>query len=115
MDLLRRLKVRLGIKDDTENELLEVLIEDASNTITSILYKAYPTIPNDVDLTRYQSQIIAVAIEMYNKQGAEGQIQHSENGINRSWNNADFSLQALKGVSPLAYVPSMVVINATNG
>jgi hypothetical protein len=34
---------------------------------------------------RYEQIQILLAVELYSKRGAEGQVSHSENGINRSW------------------------------
>ena len=41
-----------------------------------------------------------IAAYMLNKRGAEGQTSHSENGISRSYENADVPASMLKGVTP---------------
>ena len=51
---------------------------------------------------RYGGVVARIAVELYNKIGAEGQISHSENGINRAWESAD-DARAL-----LEYIPSVV-------
>ena len=37
---------------------------------------------------------------MLNKRGAEGQLQHTENGIQRQYENADVPASMLKPVTP---------------
>ena len=44
--------------------------------------------------------IIQTANDMLNKRGAEGQTSHSENGISRSYENADIPSSMLKVVTP---------------
>lgn len=55
--------------------------------------------------SKYQFVQIEMAIELYNKRGAEGQTGHSENGINRSWGTAQLSEELLSKVTPMAKTP----------
>ena len=43
---------------------------------------------------------VRIAVELFNKMGAEGQTAHSENGISRSWETADVSPSLLKQIMP---------------
>ena len=43
-----------------------------------------------------------VACYLYNKIGAEGQVQHIENGIHRNWGSADVPNDMLKDIVPMA-------------
>lgn len=48
---------------------------------------------------------IKMAIELFNKAGAEGQTSHSENGVNRSYESGDISLGLLAQVIPHGKTP----------
>ena len=43
---------------------------------------------------------IRIAVEMFNKRGAEGEIAHSENGVSRSYASANVSEDLLKEITP---------------
>ncbi len=80
MEQLDRLKIKLGIPLDDVNEdnLLSLYLEDAEDEILELTHlEEIPKklLPTQIDL----------AIIMYNKQGIEGQISHSEGGISRSF------------------------------
>lgn len=65
--------------------------------------KRYPFGTQDRALPeRYGGIVARIAVELYNKIGAEGQVGHSENGINRTWESSD-DARAL-----LEYIPSVV-------
>ena len=49
---------------------------------------------------RYDTLQCEIAAYMLNKRGAEGQTSHSENGISRSYENADIPSSMLKVVTP---------------
>ena len=66
-----------------------------------IIARAYP---NDDTVTevpdKYDTLQCEIAAYLLNKRGAEGQTQHSENGITRSYENADVPASMLKVVTP---------------
>lgn len=49
---------------------------------------------------QYETLQIEIAAYMLNKRGAEGQTQHNENGISRTYENADVPSSMLKLVTP---------------
>lgn len=49
---------------------------------------------------KYGALQCEIAAYMLNKRGAEGQTSHSENGITRSYENADVPSSMLKVVTP---------------
>jgi hypothetical protein len=53
----------------------------------------------------YLNLQVKMAVEMYNKIGAEGQLSHSENGIARTYQTADISNSLLCQVMPMAKTP----------
>lgn len=70
-----------------------------------ILAKAYPynSEVSEVPIQYHYLQI-EIAVYMLNKRGAEGQTSHSENGISRSYENADVPSSMLKSVVPFCGV-----------
>ena len=97
MDKLQTLKTLIGV-DDSDNDLLLALLSLAEGKILERLYPydhSKETVP-----TRYVGKQIEIAVYLYNKQGAEGQIAHSENGISRTYGSADVPESMLRGIAP---------------
>lgn len=99
MTQLERLKLR--ITDNVSDVLLEDILESAKNVILSRRYPFLPEheYPEDVEY-RYKDLQIRIAVEMYNKQGVEGQTSHSELGVNRTYESANISESLLKEITP---------------
>jgi hypothetical protein len=97
MDKLQTLKLLTGATD-SENDLLLALLSLAEGKILERLYPydhSKETLP-----TRYVGKQIEIAVYLYNKQGAEGQIVHSENSISRTYESADVPESMLRGIAP---------------
>lgn len=94
------LKRLLGIaeEDVSEDTLLDTLLLLAAQKVLDRLY------PFDDTMTsipsRYVSKQVEIAVWLYNKRGAEGQVAHSENGINRAYESADIPDSLLAGITP---------------
>lgn len=86
--------------DVADAAVLSVLLEQAGAIVLNRRYPfGYPagaTVPR-----QYEHVQVAIALELYNKQGAEGQTAHSENGISRTYESADVSPSLLKQVIPM--------------
>jgi hypothetical protein len=66
-----------------------------------IIAKAFPFDPDMTEVpARYDTLQCEIAAYLLNKRGAEGQTSHSENGISRSYENADVPASMLKSVTP---------------
>lgn len=66
-----------------------------------IIARAYPYDPSVTEVpAQYDYLQCEIAAYMLNKRGAEGQIAHTENGITRSYENADVPSSMLKTVTP---------------
>lgn len=86
--------------DDADPGILEAYLELAKQTI---LNRMYPFTEDfgDMDVpAKYESVQLKVACYMYNRIGAEGEIQHIENGIHRNYGSADIPDGMLKEVVP---------------
>lgn len=97
IDMLRRM---LGDDEETDHGVLEVYLELAAQ---KILNRMYPYKENYDGLEvpdRYVAVQLKVANYMINKIGAEGQIQHIENGIHRNYGSADIPDGMLQEVVP---------------
>ena len=98
MDKLSTLKVLLGVTDTSEDQLLLTFLSLAEE---KILERLYPYDGEKKELPqRYNGKQLEIAVYLYNKQGAEGQIAHSENGISRTYESADVPESMLRGITP---------------
>lgn len=93
------LGVLSGEKDE---ELLSTFLHIAGRKIIQKVYPFTSTITEVPD--KYANTQIEIALYLYNKRGAEGETYHSENGINRSYEDADVPASMLKYVVPYAKV-----------
>lgn len=95
---LEQLKSLLGISGTDEDAMLLTLLSISAQKILDRLY------PFDDTMTsipsRYVSKQVEIAVWLYNKRGAEGQVAHSENGISRAYESADIPDSLLAGITP---------------
>lgn len=101
MTQLEKLKLMLSISDTTEDDLLDLCLDFAKEIICNIRFTT------DVE-PEYQNVQIRIAIEIYNKMGAEGQTSHSENGVSRAYESGDISPSLLAQITPMAKTPYSV-------
>lgn len=96
MTQLERLKIRITEKvNDIE---LEDILESAKAVILSRRFP-FGEQPNEIE-DKYKDLQIRIAVEMFNKRGAEGETAHSENGVSRSYASASVSEDLLKEITP---------------
>ena len=96
---LERLKLRTSELDES---FLNDCLESAKN---AILARRYPFGQSSVLEKRFEDLQFRIALDLYNKIGAEGQLTHSENGASRTWESSWISKQLLMEVTPLVGVP----------
>ena len=101
MAQLERLKKRITEKDVSDTELEDIL-ESAKAVILSRRFP-FGEQPTEIE-DRYKDLQIRIAVEMFNKQGAEGEISHSENGVSRTYSSASVSEELLREITPKAGV-----------
>lgn len=77
-------------------------LESAKNIIL-VRRHPYGELPTDLE-PRYLETQLNVAVYLYNKQGAEGQLSHSENGISRTYASSDLPEELLREVVPLVKI-----------
>lgn len=86
--------------DTADKTLLSYLLEQAEGII---LNRRYPFgAPEGASLSTQHEQIqIRIALELFAKMGAEGQVSHQENGTNRVYEAADVSPSLLRQIIPV--------------
>jgi hypothetical protein len=100
MEQLERLKLR--ITEKVNDDELEDILDSAKAVILSRRFP-FSEWPDEIE-DRYKDLQIRIAVEMFNKQGAEGEILHSENGVSRTYASASVSDDLLKEITPKAGV-----------
>ena len=78
MTQLEKLKIRLEIKDTTQDELLNMILEDAELEILDYCNR-------DILLPRMFGLQRELAIVYYNRLGSEGESSRSEGGVSVSY------------------------------
>ncbi|MCR5091022.1 MAG: hypothetical protein K6C08_16100 [Oscillospiraceae bacterium] len=115
---------------DAETSVLEDCIETAKHAILSCRYPYgdWPTRSVTVTSTttdgdgnvstvstttqetyvedRYLDLQYRIALDLYNRQGAEGELAHKENGIDRTFDSSWISEQLLREITPFCGVTS---------
>ncbi len=89
------------ISPDTANvDLLSELIVLSEGIV---LNKRYPFGPPEGAIVpkQYEHIQLQIALELFSKRGAEGQIEHDENGISRKYEAADASPSLLNRIIPI--------------
>ena len=90
------------LDDGTDEETLSVYLRIAKYKILNRMYP-YKTDYGGLEVPdRYVNVQLNLASYLCNKRGAEGQIQHIENGIHRNYGDADVPDSMLKDVVPYA-------------
>lgn len=93
---LTYLRAMVGGSDT--DEVLSTYLAVAGKKIIARAYPYDDTVTEVPD--KYDTLQCEIAAYLLNKRGAEGQTQHSENGITRSYENADVPASMLKVVTP---------------
>ena len=90
--------LRAMVGDTDTDEVLSTYLVVAGKKIIARAYPYDDTITEVPE--KYDTLQCEIAAYLLNKRGAEGQTQHSENGITRSYENADVPASMLKVVTP---------------
>jgi len=106
-DSEKLLELRVITEADDDDAVLLSYLEQAKAIILNRMYPylddtAYEglTIPK-----RFEYKQIRIAAYLLNKRGAEGEVQHIENGIHRNYKNADVPEDMLWDVFPMVGIP----------
>lgn len=101
---IQKLKIWIDVADaETKyDDKLTLMLNRATDKI-----KLKRGTPSDEDMeTRWNELQIQIALFLWNKQGAEGEKEHVENGVSRYYENADIPTSLLSDITPLVKVIS---------
>ena len=98
------------IKTNIESSSDMMISDDVVNTFfqlskNAILLKRFPYLQDisEKELPSiYDSLCVRLAVYMFNKQGAEGEISHTENGVSIKWENGDLPESMMSEVIPMS-------------
>lgn len=91
-EIVEDLKAELENEPEFNEKVLKAKVKSAIREV--VMKRSYKdtSYTNDeitLDLYNYYSVIRSVALYDYNQRGAEYETQHSENGVNRTWESRD--------------------------
>lgn len=72
-------------------------VYDADGNVTEVIPYPVPA--------KYELLQLKIAAYMLNKRGAEGEVQHIENGVHRNYGDADIPEAMLSGLAPFVGIP----------
>lgn len=99
-----KLKKLKSLTGEANEDILLFYLDTAEATI---LERLYPFGTSEISVPeKYELKQIEIALYLYNKRGAEGEIAHNENGISRTYESAGVPDSMLKGIVPFASVLS---------
>ena len=105
IDMMNELRDLVG--GDETDATLRAYLNDAKHVILNRLYPymnedeyANATMP-----AKFERKQIQIAVYLMNKRGAEGEIQHIENGIHRNYGDSDVPASMLRDILPMVGIP----------
>lgn len=104
-ELLKRLKILYEGNDKNDNDFDSIAQTYLSMAEDKVLNKLYPYRQEAQDVpARYYNNVVQIALFMLYKRGAEGETRHTENGIDRSYENGDVPESLLCDIVPFVGV-----------
>ena len=101
MTQTEKLRVWLGVSaSEASNEKLELFLSRAEDAIKRRRNQDY----EDQMEPQFSDLQLQIAVYLFNKQGAEGETSHSENGVSRGYENSDIPEKLLAQIIPLARI-----------
>lgn len=80
-------KTMLGDCEDATDDIIQVYLQMAENTMLKRLYP-FATTPQILP-SQYEMDECELAVRYINRRGAEGETSHNENSINRTYGSVD--------------------------
>lgn len=100
-EMLTMLSCMTDLSVETDSTVLDVYLDLAEDKIMRRLYPfgvtEEATLPSSLEV-----KVLEIAAYMINKRGAEGQVRHNENGVDRQYAAADVPHDMLRDVVPMA-------------
>ena len=93
--------LRVMVEADSEDWTDEILLTYLDISARKVINRAYPYDDTITEVPkRYEMLQCEIAAYLLNKRGAEGETSHSENGISRSYENADIPESMMSIIVP---------------
>ncbi len=93
-----------AMTDETDDSVILVFLAIAKEIILNRVYAHEDEEDKRAWLSRYDMCQCRITTYLLNKRGAEGETSHSENGIDRSYSDADIPSSLLQDLTPRAKV-----------
>lgn len=100
--LAARIKDECG-RDGVSDEKLLALLESAKGVYYDVRFPYSSELPNDVE-PRYHRIQVDIALALFSKEGAEGEIAHSEGGVSRTYSSDDVPKNLIDRITPMVGV-----------
>ena len=98
--------VQTLVGDSRFNALAEPYLALAKDAVVNRLFP-YREEASWVDVPeKFHARTCEIACYLINKRGAEGETQHSENGVTRTYEAASIPASMFSGMTPFAGVPA---------
>ncbi len=103
-DVVRSAKVKLGLTASYNDDdyLLAVYAQDAIDLVNDIRHFT-PTSETPFE-PKYRGVVSDMVVESYQKQGSEGTVQSTINGVNRQFASSSYSPALLGRVTPIVRI-----------
>lgn len=100
---LRQMRTLTGSKED--DTVLLFLLSLAKRKMLNRLYPFAKSLENVELPERYEGLQIEIATVLLNKRGIEGEVQHNENGVSRTYGTSDVPAALLAELTPMCAIP----------
>lgn len=98
----KKLNMLEAITGESDQNVLSTYLYLAEQKVLSVAYPYHEDVPELP--SKYDGVVIEIASFMLNKRGAEGEIRHTENGIDRTFDDSDIPVSLLRKITPCASV-----------
>lgn len=104
-ELLNQLKTLYEGNDKTDDNFDSIAITYLAMAADKVLNRLYPYRQDERAVPkRYYGNVVEIALFMLYKRGAEGETRHTENGIDRAYENGDVPESLLDHIVPFVGV-----------
>lgn len=104
-ELLSQLKVLYEGNDKDDENFDTIAVTYLSIAADKVLNRLYPYRQEGQVLpVKYYSVVVRIALFLLYKRGAEGETRHTENGVDRSYENGDVPESLLADIVPFVGV-----------
>lgn len=97
--------IRWMLDDDSYEPFIPYYLELAKAAVVARLYPYVDDAQWQDVPSKYHAQTCEIAVYLINKRGAEGELSHKENGVDRVYETAAIPARFFSGMAPRVGVP----------